>query len=117
MQPDFWTCIPSTFFSLFIKIWGKPLNFEYRKLTPNKPILFNSKPTGVRFAYDTFKFAVIDQLKFGRSNTDYPRSLIVRTFERGKVIKRTIRPEDCVLLNIEGEVRAITPDEIMRLES
>ena len=64
-----------------------------------------------------FRFAVIDQLKFGRGNTDYPRSLVVRTFERGKVIKRTIRPEDCILLNTEGEVGVITPDEIMKLES
>ena len=95
----------------------KPQNFDFRKLAPNVPILFNAKPTGSKYSYDTFRFAVIDELKYGRGNSDYPRTIIVRTFNRGKIIKRSVRPEECMLLNTEGNIGDISSKEILELES
>ena len=44
----------------------KPQNFDFRKLAPNVPILFNSKPTGSKYFFDNFRFSVIDELEYGR---------------------------------------------------
>ena len=96
---------------------NKPQNCDYRKLALNVPILFNSKPTGSRYSHDTFRFAVVDELKYGRRGSDYPRAVIVRTLHRGKVIKRSIRPGDCMVLCTEGEIGKISSKEISDLEN
>ena len=96
---------------------SKPQNFDYRKLAPNIPILFNSQPTGSKYSYNTFRFAVVDELRYGRKNNDYPRTIIVRTLDRGKVIRRSVRPEDCMLLRTEGHIGNISSEEILKLES
>ena len=94
---------------------SKPKNLDYKKLASDVPILFNSKPTGSNYSYDTFRFAVVDELRYGRSGSDYPRAVIVRTLHRRKVIKRTVRPEDCIILCTEGEIGKISSKEISDL--
>ena len=95
---------------------AKPQNHDYKKLTLDVPILFNSKPTGTKYSFDNFHFAVVDELKYGRNTTsDYPRAIIVRTLHRGKVIKRSIRPEDTIVLCTEGDVGKISSQEISEL--
>ena len=42
---------------------SKPQNLDYKKLASDVPILFNSKPTGSNYSFDTFRFAVVDQLR------------------------------------------------------
>ena len=60
---------------------------------------------------------VIDELKYGRGKDDYPRTIIVRTLDREKVIKRSVRPEECMLLNTEGHIGDISSKEILELEN
>ena len=96
---------------------SKPQNLDYKKLASDVPILFNSKPTGSNYSYDTFRFAVVDELRYGRRDSDCPRAVIVRTLHRGKVIKRSIRPENCMVLCTEGEIRKISSKEISDLEN
>ena len=90
-------------------------NHDYKKLTLDVPILFNSKPTGTKYSFDNFHFAVVDELKYGRNSSDYPRAIIVRTLHRGKVIKRSVRPEDTIVLCTEGEIGKISSQEISEL--
>ena len=96
---------------------SKPQNFDYRKLAPNLPISFNAQPTGSKYSYNTFRFAVVDELRYGRENNDYPRTIIVRTLDRGKMIRRSVRLEDCMLLNTEGHIGDISSEEIIKLEN
>ena len=103
--------------SYHMNLDSKPQNFDYRKLASDVPILFNSKPTGSKYSYDTFRFAVVDELKYGRRGSDYPRAVIVRTLDRGKVIKRSVRPEECMLLSTEGKIGNISSKEILDLEN
>ena len=56
--------------SYHMNLETKPQNFDYRKLASNVPILFNSKPTGSKYSYDTFRFAVADELKYGRKQEE-----------------------------------------------
>ena len=95
----------------------KTQNLDFRKLAPNVPILFNEKPTGSKYSYVTFRFAVIEELKYCRGNNDYPRTIIARTLERGKIIRRSVRPDDCMLLNTEGHIGDISSKEILELEN
>ena len=48
---------------------AKPQNHDYKKLTLDVPILFNSKPTGTKYSFDNFHFAVVDESKYGRNTT------------------------------------------------
>ena len=48
--------------------------------------------------------------------SDYPRTIIVRTFNRAKIIKRSVRPEDCMLLNTGKNIGDISSKEILELE-
>ena len=94
---------------------SKPQNLDYKKLALDVPILFNSKPTGTKYFFDNFHFAVVDELRYGRNSSDYPRAIIVRTLNRGKVIKRSVRPEDTIVLCTEVEIGKISSQEISEL--
>ena len=94
---------------------SKPQNLDYKKLALDVPILFNSKPTGTKYSFDNFHFAVVDELRYGRNSSDYPRAIIVRTLNRGKVIKRSVRPEDTIVLCTEVEIGKISSQEISEL--
>ena len=52
---------------------SKPQNLDYKKLALDVPILFNSKPTGTKYSFDNFHFAVVDELRYGRNGSDYPQ--------------------------------------------
>ena len=86
-------------------------------MAPDVLILFNAQPTGSNYSYNTFRFAVVDELRYGRGNNDYPGTMIVRTLDRGKVIRRSVRPEDCMLLKTEGHIGDISSQEIIKSES
>ena len=90
-------------------------NHDYKKMTLDVPILFNSKPTGTKYSVDNFHFAVVDELKYGRNTSDYPRAIIVRTLHRGKVIQRSVRPEDTIVLCTEAGIGKISSQEISEL--
>ena len=86
-------------------------------MASNVLILFNAQPNGSKYSNKTFRFAVVDELRYGRENNDYPRTIIVLTLDRGKVIMRSVRPEDCMLLKTEGHIGDISSEEIIELEN
>ena len=89
-------------------------SLEYEKLKLGEPVLFNPKRTGVKYSYKLFHFGVIDEIK-PRRNSTYPRTIVVRTCERGKIIKRSVRPEDVMVLESKGGITPIESGEIKSL--
>lgn len=78
-------------------------------------MLFNPKRTGVKYGYKLFHFGVICGIKL-RRNSDYPCTIVVRTFERGKIIRKSIRPEDIMILETKGDLGPIESEEIESLK-
>ena len=97
------------------KVDDKGQSYEYRKLKMDQPILFNPRRTGVKYSYKLLSFGVVDEIKL-RRNSDYPRTVIVRTFERGKIIRRPVRPEDIMILETNGNLGHIKSEEIETLQ-
>ena len=97
------------------KIDDKGQRYEYRKLKVDQPVSFNPKQTGVKYSYKLFNFGVVNGIKL-RRNSDYPRTIIVRTFERGKIIRRSVRPKDIMILETNGDLGPIKSEEIVTLQ-
>ena len=86
----------------------KSLEFDHFKI--NYPILFNQKRTGIRYSYKLFSFGVIQEVKKHRGS-EYPRTIIVRCMERNRIVLKAVRPEDCMLLQTQGDIGLISSPE------
>ena len=91
----------------------KSLEVNHFKI--NCPILFNQKRTGIRYSYKLFSFGVIQEVKKHR-DSEYPRTIIVRCMERGRIVLKAVRPEDCMLLQTQGDIGFISSSDILDLE-
>ena len=90
-------------------------SLELKNFKVNSPVLFNQKRTGVRYSYKLFNFGVIQEIKTHR-NSPYPRTLLIRCMERGVIVLKAVRPEDCMLVNTQGDIGLISSSDIINLE-
>ena len=119
VKPTSWEpsqLVSQLYVKYLLKGYHKKVDTSCKALEPDHfkvgaPVLFNQKRTNVIYLYRLFNFGVIHEVRLHR-NSSYPRTILVRCFERGKIIIKATRPEDMMLLKTEGDIGFITDSDI-----
>ena len=79
------------------------------------PVVFNQKRKNVTYSYRFCNFAVLHEVRRHR-NSAAPRAILIRCFERGKIIIKALWPEDMMFMKTDRHIGFISDSDILNLE-